>query len=77
MTINAHRVHIQDMKLSEWMEANHLNDAELARRLGGVVSRSQINRIRNGESTPSVETAKALERVTNIPAAVFVMGDAA
>jgi len=40
------------------------------------MSRSQVNRIRRGECRPSVENARALEAITGIPAAKFVMGEA-
>jgi ribosome-binding protein aMBF1 (putative translation factor) len=65
------------MKLREWMEVNGINDEGLSRRLDGKISRSQVNRIRQGKSRPSVEVARDLERITSIPAANFVMGDAA
>lgn len=64
------------MKLQEWMTDNDLTDEALARRVEGL-SRSQINRIRNGKSIPTPETARKLEAVTGIPAAKFVMGEAA
>lgn len=63
--------------LQEWMERADLTDAKLASLMEGAVTRSQINRIRRGESRPSLETARALEQVTRIPAHKFVMGDAA
>ncbi len=59
------------------MEANGVNDEGLSRRLDGKISRSQVNRIRQGKSRPSVEVARELERITAIPAAKFVMGEAA
>jgi len=65
------------MTLKEWMAAKGLNDAELARRLDGRLSRSQVNRIRNGKSRPTPDAARILERETGIPAERFVMGDAA
>jgi len=65
------------MTLKEWMKAHDLNDAALAERVGDRVSRSQINRIRRGKSRPSIELARELEHVTKIPAASFVMGEAA
>ena len=65
------------MKLREWMKSKGVNDAALAAQLGGALSRSQINRIRQGKSRPSPNNARELERVTGIPAAKFVMGEAA
>jgi len=62
--------------LAEWMKAHRVRDAALANKLGGVMSRSQVNRIRRGECRPSVENARALEAITGIPAAKFVMGEA-
>lgn len=62
--------------LAEWMRDNGLKDAGLAERLGGALSRSQVNRIRKGECRPSVETARAIEAVTGISAARLVMGEA-
>lgn len=63
------------MKLAKWMEDHGLTDAELAARVEGL-SRSQINRIRRGESKPRPDKARLLEAVTGIPAADFVMGRA-
>jgi len=60
--------------LKEWMDRRGLDDAALAQEVG--VSRSQINRIRNRASLPSLETARALEAVTRIPAAKFMLGEA-
>lgn len=70
-------MHAVTMKLRDWMRQNSINDAALSQRLGGKISRSQVNRIRQGKSRPSVEVARELERVTAIPAAQFVMGEAA
>lgn len=65
------------MMLQEWMTAKGLNDAKLAEKLGGKLSRSQISRIRRNKSTASPEAARVLEAVTRIPAAKFVMGEVA
>lgn len=65
------------MTLQEWMDLKTMNDADLERELEGRVSRSQISRIRRGKCRPSIETAKVLEHLTKIPAATFVMGEAA
>ena len=71
-------MHIRSMKkLRDWMREHELNDAGLAAKLDCRLSRSQVNRIRRGESRPSIDAARELERVTGIPAASFVMGDAA
>lgn len=62
------------------MTAKRVKDARVAEMLaniegeGGAVTRSQISRIRRGESRPSLETAARLEKLTKIPAARFVMG---
>lgn len=64
-------VHIRIMTLQEWMDAKGLNDAALAGRLG-VVSRSQVSRIRRGISRPSPELAAQLEAATKIPAWNFL-----
>lgn len=67
-----HRVHIWDMNtLDTWMKANERDDASVARALGNV-SRSQVNRLRNGKSRPSWQTAVALEALTGLPAAKFM-----
>lgn len=63
------------------MALKGLTDAELAAQVvaetGEPLSRSQVNRIKYGDSTPRPKTARALEIVTRIPAADFVMGNAA
>lgn len=58
------------------MDRNGLVDAGLSARLGGKPTRSQISRIRRGKSIPTIETARALEAVTKIPAVRFVMSEA-
>lgn len=74
-------MHIWTMTLQEWMELKKTKDDALAKEVTAVsgvpISRSQINRIRRGKSTPSLKTARALEVVTKIPASNFVMGEAA
>jgi transcriptional regulator with XRE-family HTH domain len=60
--------------LSDWMEAAGLTDRDLSERLD--ISRSQVNRIRRRVSRPTPETARALEQVTRIPAAKFMLGEA-
>lgn len=74
---NAHKVHILCMTLQEWMDLKSWRDERLAQELGGCLSRSQVSRIRRGKSKPTPETARELERVTKIPAAAFIFGDAA
>ena len=57
--------------LAKWMIDNGQNDASMAAAVtgaGGKVTRSQINRLRNGTSKPSWASAAALERLTGIPA---------
>ncbi len=56
------------------MEAAGLTDRDLSERLD--ISRSQVNRIRRRVSRPTPETARALEQVTRIPAAKFMLGEA-
>jgi transcriptional regulator with XRE-family HTH domain len=53
--------------LKKWMEANGKTDADVAEAVR-VVSRSQVNRLKNGGSKPSYDSATALERLTGIPA---------
>lgn len=62
------------MTLDEWMTRQGLSDAELALRLGGTISRSQVSRIRAGKSAASRKSAQKLEEVTGLPAANFVFG---
>lgn len=62
--------------LAEWMKDAGLNDAAMAARLGGVLSRSQVQRLRKRECRASVATAKAIEAVTGIAASRLVMGEA-
>lgn len=62
--------------LQTWMDRNPAeHDGTLAPRIG--VSRVQVSRIRRDVCKPSIATAQKLEVVTGIPAAKFVMGDAA
>ncbi len=61
--------------LEKWMTENKVTDGKLAADLS--VSRVQVLRLRRGENGPSKETARELERVTGIPAATFVFGEAA
>jgi transcriptional regulator with XRE-family HTH domain len=63
------------MTLQDWMDKRGLNDRKFANKYP-VVSRSQVSRIRRGESCPSPETARKLEEITKIPAAKFVLGEA-
>lgn len=65
------------MTLQDWMTKRSLTDGDLAEKLGGAVSRSQINRIRRGKSIPTADTARALEAVTKIPAAKFLLAERA
>lgn len=61
-------MHILSMTtLKRWMEENGKTDADVAAAVG-VVSRSQVNRLKNGESKPSFDSASALEQLTGIPA---------
>ena len=53
--------------LARWMDENGKDDAAVAAE-AGCVSRSQVNRLKNGASKPSWASAAALERLTGIPA---------
>jgi transcriptional regulator with XRE-family HTH domain len=68
------------MTLQEWKRLTKVTDEQLAAAVreetGEQISRSQINRIRKGLSNPRLKTAKALEAVTKIPAAQFMLGEA-
>lgn len=68
------------MTLKEWMDLKQITDealaAEIGAKTGERISRSQINRIRNGLSNPRLKKARALEAVTKIPAAQFMLGEA-
>ena len=64
------------MTLQEWMKANgYRSDAALAEKVG-VVTRSQIQRIRKGNGT-SLKTACKLAEVTGLPATSFLPESAA
>lgn len=65
------------MTLQEWMDKRSLKDADMAQRLGGELSRSQISRIRRLKSIPTLDTARKLEAATKIPAAKFLLVDRA
>lgn len=68
-----HLVHIGPMnELQEWMQSKHLKDKDLAKLTQGAISRSQISRIRRGQSSASPVKAMALEAVTGIPWHAFV-----
>lgn len=76
LTPKVHRVHNLSMTLQDWMTAHHYDDAKLATELG-VVTRSQVSRIRRGKSRPSATVAVKLEQVTGLPAIGFLAGEAA
>lgn len=57
------------------MVANKVRDEALAAKVG--VSRVQILRLRKGDNRPSSKTALRLQEVTGIPAAKFILGEAA
>lgn len=59
--------------LDRWMREHDRDDAAVAAELG-TVSRSQVNRLRNGTSRPSLVTAKALEALTGVPAIELLEG---
>lgn len=65
---------IPRMTLKEWRKQNRKSLAALAKDTGTTAA--NLWRIERGQQ-PSVELAKRLEVATGIPAAVFVMGDAA
>lgn len=54
-------------QLAQWMRDNKKGDQDVADALGNV-TRSQVNRLKNGASQPSYPTAVALEALTGIPA---------
>jgi len=54
--------------LKAWMETTGRDDAAVAAAVDVKISRSQVNRLKNGVSKPSWKTAAALERLTGIPA---------
>ncbi|MBS1905487.1 MAG: ImmA/IrrE family metallo-endopeptidase [Actinobacteria bacterium] len=55
--------------ISEWMEAEGINAAELSRRLG--VSRKHVSELLHGKAPLSHALALALERVTGVPARIW------
>ena len=58
-------------RLDRWMRETGRNDARVAEEISPAVnkiSRSQINRLRNGAAQPSWPVAMALEELTGIPA---------
>lgn len=59
------------------MDREGLKDEQLSLKLGRKLSRSQISRIRRGDSFPTQDNARLLETVTGISAGAFVLGDAA
>jgi transcriptional regulator with XRE-family HTH domain len=62
--------------LKKWMADNGKDDAAVAAEIR-VVSRSQVNRLKNGRSKPSFDTAVALEQLTGIPAGELFRREAA
>lgn len=74
LTANVHHVHNPPMTpLATWMETAGLRDEQVAERLAGKLSRTQVCRIRLGASRPSTESAEALEGLTGIPAWKFLV----
>lgn len=59
--------------LDTWMTSAGETNESLALKVG--LSRVQISRLRRRIYRPSVETARKLEEITNIPAAEFIMID--
>lgn len=51
--------------LATWMHQNGLDDATVAAKIGR--SRVHVSRLRRGINLASIETAKKLEAVTDIP----------
>ena len=60
--------------ISEWMDEEGINAAELARRLG--VTPKHISELLNGKAPLSHQLALALERVTSIPARIWNLYEA-
>lgn len=52
--------------LEKWMREHGKDDATVAAAV--EISRTQVNRLKRGESKPSYDSASALERLTGIPA---------
>lgn len=59
--------------LDRWMRLNERTDESLAAEL--KITRSQVNRVRNGMSDPSAATARALSKLTGIPFADLFQKD--
>jgi transcriptional regulator with XRE-family HTH domain len=57
--------------LDGWMTANGKTDEMLAADL--TITRSQVNRLRNGVSNPSISTAAALSRLTGLSIEQLIM----
>jgi transcriptional regulator with XRE-family HTH domain len=57
--------------LKDWMAKADVKDEALAPKLS--VSRVHVSRLRRRKCRPSLETAKRLEEITEIPAADFLM----
>lgn len=55
--------------IEEWMEDEHINAAELSRRLG--TSRKHVSQLLSGKASLSHSMALALERVTGIPSRIW------
>ncbi len=57
-------------KLAAWMIVNDKSDEALAAELG--VSRVHVSRLRRGVHRPRPDLALKLEKVTKLPASVFI-----
>lgn len=63
------------MKLRDWRTKNKKTLAWLAEE--AKTTDATISRIEQGKQRPTPDLAKRLQKVTGIPAATFVMGEAA
>ena len=51
------------MKLTDWMSKKHLQDAEIATRLG--LSRAYVTKLRLGHAIPSLQVAADVARISD------------
>jgi transcriptional regulator with XRE-family HTH domain len=56
-------MHVTRMKLSDYLEANGITDAEFAALIRK--DRSSVTRLRSGDTKPSWDTAQKIAEVTN------------
>lgn len=61
--------------LERWMSEKQMRNEDLAPRVG--VSRVQIHRIRTGQNSPSLKTARKLAEITKLPLDVLLLNEEA